>query len=169
MPEYHRLRLATLVAELAEYRGRYKPREDAKPPVTIQTITAKEALAHYDLIIPDLEDWQREGSVKFGEEKNPVRLLLRQKLYFLWQQSVLQYRTGDISRSRELLDLAIDLADRLDPPPMRCAAAVLRRRKLPFHESRSRTPLRCITKSLKALPVDSTSPDASSPETRRRL
>lgn len=97
--EYFRLRLSTLLAEVAEYRGDYEE--------------GRRALHPYREAIKELKELQREaGDFEFPKTEY---LVLRQKLYYLWQWSVWYYRKEHIAKSRELLDLAIDLAQRLKP------------------------------------------------------
>lgn len=98
--DYYRLRLATLLAEVAEYRGDYE--------------AARTALLPYGRIVTELEELQREGAdLDYTNRPPRAYLFLRQKLYYLWQESVWRYRTGNILRSRELLDLAVHLSERL--------------------------------------------------------
>jgi tetratricopeptide (TPR) repeat protein len=100
--EYYQLRLATLVAEVAEYKGDYD--------------LERRALMPYDRIVKELEEMQdTNGSLDFTGLSRAQHLLVRQKLYYLWQKSVWLYRHGAINRSRVLLDVALDLATRLRP------------------------------------------------------
>jgi hypothetical protein len=121
--EYHRLRLATLMAEAAEYRGLYEKAENALKP--------------YEGIVAELKEQKGCPSeeLRFNGERDPRRLLLRQKLYFIWQKSVWLYRTGKVSESRELLDVAMDLGTRLHPPSEAlCTQLFYGAGKLAFHE-----------------------------------
>src|SRR5438067_187865 len=96
--EYNRLRLATLMAEVADYRGNYNDAEAALHP--------------HRRTIDDLEELHRESDdLHFGEVTPPYRFR-RQQLFYLWQQSVWTYRVGQIPLSRQYLNLAIDLAER---------------------------------------------------------
>jgi len=105
--DFAQLRLATLLAEAAEYKGKYDEQ--------------KKALDVYDpdeRLIADLRDIDlNNDSFDFSEYDRLRQRFVRQQLYYLWQRSVWEYRSrhGSIAKSRELLDLALRLANRLAP------------------------------------------------------
>lgn len=108
--EFLRLRLATLIAEVYDSKGLYDE--------------AGRVLFPYNSVVRDLKQIQdklakedaKEGEKQPLEPEEPFDYrVTRGKLYFLWQTSVWRYRKERIELSRELLDIAIDLAERLQP------------------------------------------------------
>jgi hypothetical protein len=98
---YFRLRLATLLSELTEHAGKYD--------------TMNAFLSPYEGVVLELQEQQKTKEGLVFKEGDPNQKLLRQKLYYLWQKSVWCYRTGDITRSGEYLNCALDLARSMRP------------------------------------------------------
>ncbi len=133
--EYYRLRLVTLVSEVADYKGDY--------------YAAEVALRPYERIVRELQELPK-SKLHFDGPKDPAWLLFRQKLYYLWQKSVLHYRADAIARSKELLNLAIDLAEHLKDPRSQALLIQLYygAGKVAFHECREVDASRMYRESL---------------------
>ncbi len=134
--EYYRLRLATLLAEVAEFEGRYDE--------------AKAYLDPYAGIVVDLKTMSGEdGGFHFDDPKDPGRLTLRQKIYYLWQRSVVLYRTDHVADSARLLRLGTVLATRMSPPSQALLTQLhYGAGKLAYHECRDSEAIKSYRQSL---------------------
>jgi hypothetical protein len=97
------LRLVTVWAEIADHDGRYGEAERVLEPyrdlVTELRGTSGDPAARLEFTVRSDPDWR----------------LLRQKLYYVWQLSVVDYRKARFHDSDLLMQLAMDLALRLQP------------------------------------------------------
>jgi tetratricopeptide (TPR) repeat protein len=134
--DYYRLRLATLLAEVAEFEGHYKE--------------AEAYLSSYAGIVVELKAMSDDdSSFHFDDPKDPARLALRQKIYYLWQRSVVLYRTDRVADSARLLRLAIDLGTRLNPPSQALLTQLhYGAGKLAYHQCRDDDAIQAYRQSL---------------------
>src|SRR5262249_50633017 len=99
-----RLRVATLTGQIAERLGdNYK--------------LAKQTLLPLTRIAEDVEGIEGTKRLQVLTANNLERRYFRQKLYYVWQLSVLCYRLGNLGDSNRYLHLALRLAEQLEPSP----------------------------------------------------
>lgn len=97
------LRVATLVAEIAERRG--------------DKAHGARVLLPLDRIIEDVKSTERSKLIGSLTDGSLEWRYFQQKLYYVWQRSVLAYRKGDLDESTRLLNLALRVAQQLDSRP----------------------------------------------------
>lgn len=95
------LRLITLRAEIADHFGR--------------TSELHAILKGHEWILKDLIDVDRDGGTLTFKGRTPAWRFRRQQIYYLWLWSVHDYRTSHYAASRERLERARRLAEKLEP------------------------------------------------------